>query len=104
SKMLMTRMICAVERTPCASTSMYLGAKPSQSFSPVPASTSATNSSEVFRRSARNSEIFCQPFKIQCHIIRHTSPSVPAPKITGMIPHFQRTMPMKAITHTTMAK
>ena len=39
--------------------SIYSGAKPSQSFSPVPASTNATSSSDVFRRSARNSEIFC---------------------------------------------
>src|ERR1039458_10034475 len=35
--------------------SMYLGAKPSHNFSPVPASTSATSSSDVLRRSARNS-------------------------------------------------
>src|ERR1035437_9597186 len=44
------------------SVSMYLGAKPSQSFSPVPASTSATSSSDVFRRSARNSAMRRTPF------------------------------------------
>src|SRR5258705_9890356 len=60
--MPMTKIICAADRTPCASTSMYLGAKPSQSFSPVPANTSATSSSEVLRRSARNSETFSKAF------------------------------------------
>src|SRR5262245_25646508 len=41
--------------TPAPSVSRYFGAKPSQSLSPVPASTSATSNSEVLRRRARNS-------------------------------------------------
>src|SRR5260221_14295460 len=42
---------------------MYFGAKRSHNFSPGPANTGATSSSEVFRRNARNSKIFLQPFK-----------------------------------------
>ena len=53
---------------------------------------------------AQGIRYFFQTFKIQCPIIRHPKPSAPAPRITGMIPHFHFTMPMKATTHTTMAK
>src|SRR6266699_1268274 len=42
----------------------YLGAKPSQSFSPVPASTSATSKRDVLRLSARNSASRCQIFDV----------------------------------------
>src|SRR6185295_16417505 len=45
--------------TPAPRVSRYLGAKPSQSRSPVPASTSATSSSTVLRRSARKSVRLC---------------------------------------------
>src|SRR5258706_8664589 len=63
------RKVCSASKSPMINTvppsvSMYLGAKPSQSFSPVPASTSATSSSEVLRRSARNSEMFRKRFTV----------------------------------------
>ena len=40
----------------------YFGTKPIHIFSPVPANTSATNSSAVLRRSPRKSVSFRQPF------------------------------------------
>src|SRR5207302_3454258 len=43
------------------SVSRYFGTKPTQSFSPVPAKTSATSSSVVLRCRPRNSVIFRQP-------------------------------------------
>src|SRR4030095_14270322 len=48
--------------TPAPRVSRYLGAKPSQSRSPVPASTSATSSNPVLRRRARKSAMLRQPF------------------------------------------